>query len=157
MNVTLRPLQEGDAQTSYRWRNDAQVWRFTGNRPSAQITEDIEREWIRKVLARPDERRFAICLGEMQDYVGNVQLTCITASEAEFHIFIGETCAHGKGVGTQATQLLLDYARDILGLEQVYLSVHPDNAAAIRAYEKCGFVLSSEDGNHLIYLKKLSP
>jgi RimJ/RimL family protein N-acetyltransferase len=117
----------------------------------------MEREWIRKVLARADEERFAICLGDARDYVGNVQLTRITDSDAEFHIFIGETSAHGQGAGTKATRLVLDYARDTLGLQQVYLSVHPDNAGAIRAYEKCGFERSASDGDRLTYLRRLSP
>jgi RimJ/RimL family protein N-acetyltransferase len=157
MKVTLRPLDEHDAETSFRWRNDARVWQFTGNRPETEITLEIERDWIRNVLARTNEKRFAICIGDAQQYVGNVQLTNITSNDAEFHIFIGEVAAHGKGVGTQATQRILDYARDALGLQQVYLSVHPDNVSAIRAYEKCGFQWSPTDGTRLTYIRKLSP
>ncbi len=157
MNVTLRPLQESDALTSWRWRNDAHIWHFTGNRPDTAITAEMEREWIRKVLTRTDEKRFAICVDGAQSYVGNVQLTGITPTEAEFHIFIGERAVHGKGVGTRATRLMLDYARDTLGLQQVYLRVHPANVAAIRAYEKCGFEAAASQGGRLTYIRKLSP
>lgn len=30
MQVTIRPLQESDALTSYKWRNDSEVFRYTG-------------------------------------------------------------------------------------------------------------------------------
>ena len=156
MKVTLRPLQESDALISWKWRNDSRVWKYTGKRPSMPITEDIERDWIRVALVQPDERRFAICIGEAQVYVGNVQLTHITGYDAEFHIFVGEVSAQGKGIGTRATQWILDYARDTLGLQRVHLSVHPDNAAAIRSYEKCGFELSADDGTRLIFIRNLN-
>jgi RimJ/RimL family protein N-acetyltransferase len=155
MKVTLRPLSESDALTSYRWRNDAEVWKFTGSRPTTVVTVELELEWIRKVLARPDERRFAICVGDQQTYVGNVQLTHITSRDAELHLFLGERTVHGQGVGTEATRMLLEHARS-LGLEQVYLSVHRENVSAIRAYEKCGFELSADDGPRLTFLRKLS-
>ena len=153
--VMLRPLQEEDAQTSYRWRNDARVWQYTGSRPDKVVTEAMERDWIRQALARSNERRFAICTGAQHTYVGNVQLTHMTAGDAEFHIFIGDTRVHGQGVGTQATQLMLDYARDTLGLHEVYLRVHPDNLAAIRTYEKCGFIRRAPDGDRLTFFRKL--
>ncbi len=156
MTVTLRPLQESDAATSCHWRNDARIWLFTGNRPSSCITAEMELDWIRRVLARSDEKRFAICLGEQKHYVGNVQLTQITKHDAEFHIFIGDLAVHGQGVGTRATQLMLDYARDELRLKQVYLSVHPGHAAAIRAYERCGFKLSGTESSRLFYIKMLT-
>ena len=153
--VMLRPLQEEDAQTSYGWRNDARIWQYTGNRPDKVVTEAMERDWLRQVLARPNEARFAICVGAQHTYVGNVQLTHITAGDAEFHIFIGDTRVHGQGVGTQATQLILDYARETLGLHEVYLSVHQDNLAAIRTYEKCGFICRASDGDRLTFFRKL--
>jgi RimJ/RimL family protein N-acetyltransferase len=156
VTVTLRPLQESDAEVSCHWRNDARIWQYTGARPDLHVTAEIERDWIRRVLARPDERRFAICVGEEGRYVGNVQLTHITEADAEFHIFIGDPAVHGQGVGTRATALILDHAREVLGLRQVRLLVHPDNTPAIRAYEKCGFVRSGTEAGRLAYTRRLS-
>ncbi|MFL1427339.1 MULTISPECIES: GNAT family N-acetyltransferase [unclassified Nocardiopsis] len=58
---------------------------------------------------------------------------------AEYTIALGEPAARGKGVGTEATRLVLDYAFHVTGLECVYLTVLEPNTAAIRAYEKAGF------------------
>ncbi len=30
MQVVIRPLQESDAYISYKWRNDSEVFRYTG-------------------------------------------------------------------------------------------------------------------------------
>ena len=155
MKVHLRPLQETDAKKSWKWRNDLNVWKFTGNRPSTYITAEIELDWIREALNRSDEIRFAICVGEFNEYVGNAQLTSITSDDAEFHIFIGEKISRNQGVGSKATQLVIDYAKKNLGLKNIYLHVHPENIAAIRAYIKCGFVLSHFKDDYFVYIKDL--
>ncbi len=55
----------------------------------------------------------------------------------EYVVALGE--ARGKGVGTQATRLVLDYAFHVTNLACVYLTVIEPNSGAIRAYEKAGF------------------
>lgn len=154
--IYIRPLVENDAETSYRWRNDDEVWKHTGSRPDKEITIKMEREWIQKVLARPDEKRFAICLKETNEYIGNVQLTEINSYEAEFHIFIGEKKFWGKGLGTAATNSAVEYAFKNLNLQCVYLFVKKENIAAIRAYEKAEFKITTPSQSNNIRLAKYS-
>ena len=144
MKVKIRPLQVRDSAISCKWRNNPDIWRYTGNKPNRVITYDDELKWIRDVIKRPNEIRFAICVGEDEQYIGNVQLTDIRERTAQFHIFIGEVSYHGKGIGTKSTLLLLDYAFSVLGLESVYLFVNNKNISAIKSYEKCGFVKLEE-------------
>jgi RimJ/RimL family protein N-acetyltransferase len=153
VKVIIRSLREADANKSFQWRNNPQIWRFTGSTPSKYITVETEREWLRQALSKSDEIRMAICVGENQVYAGNVQLTRITKNDAEFHIFIGELDLQGKGIGGQATQLMLDYGHKVLGLKSVYLRVHPANSSAIRTYIKCGFELLNSSGEVLTYVK----
>jgi RimJ/RimL family protein N-acetyltransferase len=139
MKVIIRPLTIDHAKTSWKWRNDPSIWKYTGNKPNRPITIKMELEWLRNVLAKENESRFAICVSEEMNYIGNVQLTDITEEDAQFHIFIGEKQFHGMGVGTCATKLLLKYAFNTLNLKNVYLYVNSDNIKAIKSYEKCGF------------------
>jgi len=147
MSIYIRPLEEKDAGISYQWRNDPEVWKLTGSKPDRTITHDIELDWIRKVLARDNEKRFAICIENTHTYIGNVQLTGINSYEAEFHIFIGAKEYWGKGFATEATRQMVDYAFDTLKLQSVYLYVKKGNIAAIKAYQKAGFdmIVSSEE------------
>ncbi|MBZ0291102.1 MAG: GNAT family N-acetyltransferase [Anaerolineae bacterium] len=55
-------------------------------------------------------------------------------------IGIGETAFRGKGYGSDALGLILNYAFNELNLYRVGLTVMNYNTAAIRAYEKAGFV-----------------
>src|SRR5262249_4989480 len=58
---------------------------------------------------------------------------------AEFGVLIGESDCRGKGYGTEATQLMLDYAFTALGVHNVGLDTLSFNTAAIRAYTRAGF------------------
>lgn len=147
MQILLTPLREEHAYTSFQWRNNPKIWEFTENRPDKIITPEIEHAWIVEVLQRHNEKRFAILVDSV--YVGNVQLTSITESDAEFHIFIGDANYWGKGIATQATQQLLSIAFIQLGLKTVYLWVRQENLAALRAYSKVGFKKSEHEGDKI--------
>lgn len=137
MKVAIRPLRVEDAATSYKWRNDPEIWRYTGSKPDKIITLSIEKNWIKKAVADVACRRFAIVVDGT--YVGNVYLTDITDQDAQYHIFIGDKSYWGRGVAQAASKKILKYARETLSLDRVYLVVQKNNAAAIAVYGKLGF------------------
>lgn len=143
MQVNIRPLKKEDAYTSVAWRNDKDVFKFTGNTYENVITLENELEWITKVIQNQNEYRCAIiCDGE---YVGNIYLTDITSSDATYHIFIGNKKYWGKGVAFQASKLILDYAFNQLNLNGVKLRVRPQNISALKLYKKLGFISYDKD------------
>lgn len=137
MKVTITPLQESHALTSYKWRNDPKIWLLTGGRPDRHITVDMELAWIKKAIANPEQKRYAILADGV--YVGNVQLTDLKEGSAQFHIFIGDRAYWGKGIATAATMEMVKLAFEKYALKSVYLWVNKKNIAARRVYEKCGF------------------
>lgn len=138
MNVIIRPLQVTDAYKSVKWRNDKEVFKYTGNTYENTITIDSELEWINRVIKNKNEYRCAIEVDGV--YVGNIYLTDIDENSAQYHIFIGEKGYWGKGIAKQASMLLLKYSFSDLKLNRVYLKVHYKNIAAISLYKKLGFV-----------------
>lgn len=150
MYITLRPLDEKDAYTSWRWRNDPEVFANTGRRYSGPVTLEDELQWIRTVLARPDERRFAILADGV--YIGNVYLTGIKDKEGEIGTFIGEKSCWNKGFGTIAKRLLIEFAFDKQKINTVISIVRKENIASIKVNEKLGFKEFLRQDN-LIYYK----
>jgi RimJ/RimL family protein N-acetyltransferase len=139
MKVTLRPLIPDDAKTSWKWRNDPLIWKYTINKPDRLITMEIEHKWLKNVLLKKNEQRFAICVGVDMDYIGNVQLTDITKKDAQLHIFIGERKFHSMGIGTQAIKLTIEYAFKTLDLKTIHLYVNSENRNALKLFNRCGF------------------
>ena len=153
MTVVIRPLVKEDANISYKWRNNPEIWKYTGSRPDREITLDIELEWIENVLHRENEKRFAILVDNV--YVGNTQLTSITDESAVFHIFIGDTKYWGKGVASKAMDLLMNFAKNELNLEKLILTVNQENKSAVNLYKRKGFVsVGIETKNSFLKMEK---
>ena len=143
MEVKIRPLQENDAYISVNWRNDSEVFKYTGNTYSQIITIEKELEWIKRVIKNENEYRCAIIVDG--SYVGNIYLTNIHDQEALYHIFIGEKSYWGKGVAKQASVQILRYAFNTLRLKKVLLKVKKQNKRAYLLYLRLGFKPISED------------
>ena len=142
--IYIRPLELDDAKISYKWRNQDFIWEFTGSRPDREITLSMEQDWIKRVLTKRAERRFAICISSTHEYIGNVQLTDIKNGRAEFHIFIGDAAYWGLGMGERATTLVLRFGIYELNLKEIFLFVNKDNVGAIKLYKKTGFIIQTE-------------
>jgi RimJ/RimL family protein N-acetyltransferase len=137
----LRPLAASDVEQSVVWRNDPAVrdaqlgWPFP-------VTLPMEEKWYAEALSgqRQDRVTFAV---ETQDgkLAGFVHLTHIDwiSRTANFGITIGVKELQGRGIGKDATALVVAYAFDTLNLERIWLEVPAFNERAIRLYERIGF------------------
>jgi|SRR5665647_1590109 len=152
MEIYLRSLNEQDAKISYQWRNNPKVWRNTRFKPLEAISLQLEQEWIKLALTNKDEKRFAICIKETNEYIGNGQLTDIIEGRAQYHIFIGEVKYWGMGIGKRVAWLVLDYAFNTLGLKEVYAYFKPENIASIKACEKNGFIFKEVVNGELLFI-----
>ena len=76
-------------------------------------------------------------------FIGVARLAPVDAANraARFGIGILDPARLGQGLGTEATRLALGYGFDRLGLHRVSLTVLADNARAVAAYTRCGFVV----------------
>ncbi len=70
--------------------------------------------------------------------VGSVNISALNTTLPEIGVILGEVTLHGKGVGTQAVRLGLMRLKQ-LGHKQAKASIHKDNAASQRLFQKLGF------------------
>jgi Acetyltransferases, including N-acetylases of ribosomal proteins len=153
LKTEIRLLNKDDAKTSYKWRNDSQVWALTGSKPLSIVTQQMEEKWLEAVLEKKDQVRFAIIEKKNGAYIGNIYLTDIKEKSAQYQIFIGEKDYWGKNHAYEASILLIKYAKDNLFLEKLYLEVRIEHKKAIRLYEKLGFNIIHE--NNTFYTMEL--
>lgn len=59
---------------------------------------------------------------------------------ATYRIGIFNSKYHSKGIGTEATQLLLKYGFEVMKWHRIDLKVLDYNLRGIHCYEKCGFI-----------------
>lgn len=125
-----------------RWTNDFDVAVLAGDDLRPRSLESSEADYERTSKAHdPYSVGFMIYERSTLRPIGGVGLRHIspTHRNAELGIAIGEKDCWGKGYGTEAVRLMLDYAFTVLGLHNVMLSTYSYNERAIRAYQRAGF------------------
>lgn len=139
--VVLRPLERADLNERYLgWLNDPEVMRYmeTGIFPST--AEDLEK-YYSSVRDSKNQVILAIADRKSQEHIGNVKLGPIhwIHRSAIFGILIGDRKFWGKGVGLEATRLMVEYGFYRLNLHRIDLGVFAEHESAVRCYEKAGF------------------
>jgi RimJ/RimL family protein N-acetyltransferase len=138
--VVLRRHRDDNLPTIVRWYRDPELARLTRYQTRPMSLEEIERFFVTRLLS-DDGLGYAIHEAATDRLVGLTTFSALDPDNASvmFHITIGEPDAWGRGLGTEATQLMLRLAFDHLGLHRVGLSVFEFNDRARRSYEKVGF------------------
>lgn len=137
--IILRPMEYGDTDRIIEWRNSERVRsRFIYREP---FTVEGHCRWIETMIHTGKAVQFMICEKEGERPVGSVYFRDIDREkkEAEYGIFLGEEDALGKGFGTEAARLAVEYAFSGMGLKRLILRVFTDNEAAVRSYRRAGF------------------
>ena len=139
--VKLRYIELEDTDNIVKWRNKSFVKKNLYSQEN--LTPDQHINYYNSRIKTGKVKQFIILAFDGIEYqaIGTTFLKNIDgdSSKAEFGIFIGNEKAMGKGYGSQATLLTVDYAFRELELNRVYLTVLADNYSAIKAYQKCGF------------------
>jgi RimJ/RimL family protein N-acetyltransferase len=141
--VVLRAWEREDVQA--RWEADQ----------TADTTEMRLRDWhepprslafreqeFETALAEADETLVALIIEAERRAVGDINLFEIDTrnQRASIGLSVWREEDRNKGFGTDAMRALLQWAFREYNLHRVELSVDPANGAAIRVYEKLGFV-----------------
>ena len=150
-NVYLRPVEQEDMERMYEAQQNAEIRRLTGSK-DVFSRDDIDQYYER---IRSDENRvdFAICLKGTEEAIGDITLMNISQSDRNgiTRIAINEQTHFGQGYGTEAMNLMLDFAFGNLNLHRVQLDVISYNERAIKSYEKAGFKVEGRIRDELYY------
>jgi RimJ/RimL family protein N-acetyltransferase len=138
--VALGPLRREHIPIYLRWINDFGTTRMLGL-PPRPMTLEQETAWYERAAVDDARVGFTIYERATGRAVGNCGLHEVDPPNRRtmVGIMIGEPDARGRGYGTEAMRLLLDYAFTVLGLHSVMLTVFEYNHAGRRCYEKVGF------------------
>ncbi len=139
--VQLRPLESSDATILADWINDPELREFIIMRLPHSVAD--ERAWIESLSAKaaPSDLVFGIELKRGRKLIGVAGLHGINwvHRRAISGMFLFPPSMRGRGYGTEAKNLLIDYAFGELGLHSLAAEAFAGNAASIRALEKQGY------------------
>ena len=138
-SVTLRPLEYDDIDTLYAWNTNIELEMLAGWGPKRSRTAYRQRYERRIANPEADEYMFGIEVDER--LVGYVQLAEIDREQrrAMVGIVIGEKDIWGRGIGSTALRILLDFSYTVIGLERITAEVYGFNTRSLRLMEHVGF------------------
>jgi len=142
-NVLLRPVEMKDVDALYHWENNPDNWLVSNTvTPFSRFFLEQYVVGAQNNIYADKQLRLII-----EDSAGN---TCGAIDLFDFDphhrraalgILIEEG-SRGKGFGTEAIQLVIDYARDILNLHQLHCTIDFDNVRSLQLFQKMGFEIT---------------
>ncbi len=136
----LRPVEKGDLPKLTVWINDPEVTEnLTVMHPFSLEWEEV---WFKGLVERQGKDVIlGIVLKDNDELIGNMGLHGIDHmnGRAMTGSLIGKREYWGKGYGTEAKMLVLDYAFNTLNLRKICSLVYASNPRSKRCLEKCGY------------------
>lgn len=140
--VKLRAFDNSDLMYALSINNDYQVMRTASSGILFPTTvEDQARFMSNQTSYSGGEYQFAIEQIDNSRFIGQCGFLQVSWKNrrAEIAIMLDKN-ATGQGYGTEAVSLLCRFAFEEMNLHKLKATVFDFNTAAIRCYEKCGFV-----------------
>lgn len=142
--VTLRAAGPDDEQArrAYGWHRDIER-NYGHEHASGEMTLQEAHEWYQEQLRLAEDPTGRYWVIEADgELAGVVFLHSISDTDQRARFAIGMFAPElvGRGLGSEATRLVLEHAFGPIGLHRVDLRVLAFNEAAISSYRGCGFV-----------------
>ena len=136
--VILRPLIAADAEPFFASLDDPEIARLTGTHRT--FTFEEIRNWAATRQAAEDRLDLSIINRESGEWVGELAIHYWDSDNHScgFRIAIGHQ-GRNRGLGSEATRLIVDYVFEHLPINRIGLEVYAFNPRAIHVYERAGF------------------
>ncbi len=144
-NILLRALEKEDIAVLYEWENQTDYWLDSQTlHPYSKYLLNQFLENASKDIFEMKQLRLVIVLNETSQAIGFVDLFDLDVknSRAALGILIGEKQFRNKGFASEAIQLIIQYAFELLNLNQIYAHVITNNITSLHLFEKNGFTKS---------------
>ena len=138
--IYLRALEPEDYKTSILWRRDDEIWEMVGS-TKYFVSEAYERKWVEDTIFNSRDIKLAVCEVGTNKHIGNVYATNIdqTNRSCTTGIMIGNHDYWGRGYGSEAYRLLLDYLFNERNINRVQAYVLESNVASLKMHQKVGY------------------
>lgn len=137
--IFLRPIELEDAEFLSKGENDPIVRESLFLALPVSLTN--EQEKIEQYIKSKDAVVLTIIEKDMNKPVGQTAFFRVDyiSRAAVFYLAILDPAHWSQGLGTEATQLMVDYAFNTLNLNRIQLHVCAENTPAIKIYQRVGF------------------
>lgn len=141
-NIYLRALEPEDLEFVYAVENDEEIWEVSNTQtPYSKFLIRQYLENAQQDIYEAKQLRLAICLASSNATIGLIDLFDFDPknNRAGIGVLIQKTEDRAKGIGTEALDLLIQYAFNQLQLHQLYANIGEENKQSLQLFSKFGF------------------
>ena len=137
-------------ETYVGWLNDPEMSTIISSAKISTTLEEV-RQYCHSLMDSEDNFFFAVITRKEKKHIGNFRLGPLDRvnNRIQLGMMIGDKKYHGQGLGSEIVSLGLKFSFETLSVHKVFLDVREDNIAAIRIYEKNGFIHEGTLKDHL--------
>lgn len=142
-DILLRQVELGDVDSLYVWENNPESW-LVSNTHTPYSKFYLEQYIIGSQNNIYTDRQLRLIIENSTGKVcGAVDLFDFDPHNRRVGIgILVEENSRQKGIGTQALELTIEYARNTLNLHQLYCSIDQDNERSLKLFRKVGFEIT---------------
>ena len=138
-SITLRPVRDTDLDQLYTYHADID------NRgdffPRGIASQPTFRKRFQETGYWSKDEGMLVIVSPNDEILGHIEffktVNYLDEFELSYQVYASEQ--RGKGVATEAINLLVRYLFEAKQVNRIRLVIHPDNLASRRLAEKCGF------------------
>lgn len=142
--IYLRALEPEDLEFIYKIENNEALWEVSYTQtPYSRFLIRQYLENAHQDIYEAKQLRLAICVKDTFDAVGLIDLFDFDPANkrAGVGIIIADEASRGKGLGSEALGLVIQYAFSVLNLNQLYANIDTANIASATLFTNFGFDL----------------
>ncbi len=139
MSIKLSKIKKEDMEHIYRWFSDAKFLKYYDYYPPVPLNKDEVDNIFNDYENSNKSEVFAVRLDNTIIGVAGFDDIIKENQVATLFIGLGNESERGKGYGSEAMKLLLEYGFENLNFHRIQLNVLEFNEKAIFLYEKSGF------------------
>lgn len=140
MNIKLVPVDNIGIDLLKKWQNENDIkYPLMGFR--FPIQKGTVEDWLLQVKKDNATKRVIYGIQTNKSFAGIISLNNIDYinRSAFFGVFVADKKKNNKGIASESSKIILDFAFNSIGLNRVELEVLISNKNAIHLYEKLGF------------------
>ena len=138
----LIKIRKGDLKQIIKWRNDSKIIRF--NTQFFLLNMEYQKRWFEEITKKNSKSRmFVFRYGEEIVGIGGLIHYDYQNKNADIAIILGETKIRGKGFGTKALGMLVEYGFNQMKLHRIGAEVFEYNHESEKLFTKSNFNCAS--------------
>tara|TARA_A100001037_G_scaffold239144_1_gene218666 strand:+ start:1782 stop:2294 length:513 start_codon:yes stop_codon:yes gene_type:complete len=144
----LKNIKKQDLKTIIRWRNDSRIIKF--NTQFFLLNMEYQKKWFKEISAKKSKNKmFIFKYGNEIVGIGGLIHVDYENKNADIAIILGESKIRGKGFGTKALEMLVEYGFKKMKLHRIGADIFEYNKISLRLFEKLKFKKELEMKDYL--------